>query len=183
MHYDLGSQYVREKYILQHNLFGIDGYNQDEVFVQTTAKNRTIMSAMAQLQGIFEEDLTFPYVDDKFKYIHSPLESDSILHVTDDSCPRMGYIDEAIKNDPASSDMYDNFDSLLADDLFPRLRELTNMPDATDDEMKDVANYLYWAEWSNLELQFELTADDNDYIGVSNNDSKYKSRFANEELW
>lgn len=57
------------------------------------------------------------------------------------------------------------------------------MPDASDDEMHDVANYIYWAEWSNIDLKFELTSDDNDYIEVSNNDSKYKARFANDELW
>lgn len=161
----------------------MDGYNQDEVFVQTTAKNRTIMSAMAQLQGIFDEELTFPYVDDNFKYVHSPLDSDSILHVTDDSCARMGYIDSAVKSDPNSAEMYDNFNSMLSDDFYPRLRELTNMPDASDDDMNHVANYLYWAEWSKLDLKFELTEEDNDYIGVSNNDSKYRARFANEELW
>ena len=40
---------------------------------------------------------------------------------------------------------------------FPRLRRLTDMPDASADELIDVANYLEWAARSELKLKFPFT--------------------------
>jgi len=44
--------------------------------------------------------------------------------------------------------------------FFPYLRQLTDMPDADTDEMFSVADYLYWANLSGLDLRFELTEKD-----------------------
>eukprot|EP00351_Strombidinopsis_sp_SopsisLIS2011_P004696 CAMPEP_0116880410 /NCGR_PEP_ID=MMETSP0463-20121206/12334_1 /TAXON_ID=181622 /ORGANISM="Strombidinopsis sp, Strain SopsisLIS2011" /LENGTH=35 /DNA_ID= /DNA_START= /DNA_END= /DNA_ORIENTATION= len=32
--------------------------------------------------------------------------------------------------------------------------------------MADVSNYLFWAQYSDLDLKFDLTDEDNDYIGI-----------------
>ena len=57
------------------------------------------------------------------------------------------------------------------------------MPDADNPTMRDVCNYLYWAQWSDLDIKFELTEEDYNYIGVSYNENKYKRRFARDEQW
>lgn len=75
------------------------------------------------------------------------------------------------------------FKSFFDDGFFPRLKELTDMPDANDYTLQDVTNYLYWAEWSDLDLKFDLNDEDNAYINVLMNTSKYKNRFSSDELW
>lgn len=139
---------------------------------------------MSQLQGIFNDKLTFPDFDHApFSYFHLPIEDDFILHVTDDSCARMDKVTHFVKADPNTIKMIAQFDLFLAESFYPRLRKLTNMPDASDITMADVANYLYWAQYSNLNLKFDLTEEDNDYINVVMNESKYWGRIANDELW
>ena len=56
--------------------------------------------------------------------------------------------------------MYDRIDADLEANLFPELRTLANMPNASTKEMHDVCNYLYWANesWNeSVPLKFELT--------------------------
>lgn len=87
-HYSLGHDFIRQKYIFEHETFSPD-YVQNELFIQTTDKDRTKQSALSQLQGIFEHELSFPEMDDTFDYFFLPIPDDRFLHVTGDSCPRM----------------------------------------------------------------------------------------------
>ena len=48
--------------------------------------------------------------------------------------------------------------------IFPRLRKLVNMPNASTEEMFKVADYLYWAKNSSLPLKFELNDDEMNWI-------------------
>eukprot|EP00351_Strombidinopsis_sp_SopsisLIS2011_P003509 CAMPEP_0116874738 /NCGR_PEP_ID=MMETSP0463-20121206/6293_1 /TAXON_ID=181622 /ORGANISM="Strombidinopsis sp, Strain SopsisLIS2011" /LENGTH=66 /DNA_ID=CAMNT_0004518869 /DNA_START=193 /DNA_END=393 /DNA_ORIENTATION=- len=57
------------------------------------------------------------------------------------------------------------------------------MPYANDVTLADVSNYLYWAQYSDLDLKFDLTEDDNKYIDIVLNESKYWERIASDELW
>jgi hypothetical protein len=41
--------------------------------------------------------------------------------------------------------------------FLPRLRELTEMPHAGTKTMFEVMDYLYWANYSDLPLKFDLT--------------------------
>ena len=49
-HYLLGN-YIRNKY---NNLINYTSYNPNEIFILSTTTNRTILSARAQLNGIFK---------------------------------------------------------------------------------------------------------------------------------
>lgn len=51
--------------------------------------------------------------------------------------------------------------------LFPRLRKLATMPDASTQEMFEVADYLYWAKQSGLPLKFELSDGEMNWITAS----------------
>lgn len=44
--------------------------------------------------------------------------------------------------------------------FFPRLRELTNMPNATASDLYSVSDYLDWANRNELKLKFNLTESD-----------------------
>jgi hypothetical protein len=48
---------------------------------------------------------------------------------------------------------------MYEENLFPRLRELTNMLDASTEQMFKVANYLYWAKINGLPLKFNLSSE------------------------
>ena len=57
------------------------------------------------------------------------------------------------------------------------------MPDADTAEMFDVANYLYWANISGLDLKFELTQDDLDLIYATvNHKVWYKYQASSEQV-
>jgi hypothetical protein len=56
---------------------------------------------------------------------------------------------------------------LYESEYFPHLRSLTGMEDADTETMFDVANYLYWANMSHLDLKFELTDWDLQWINAS----------------
>ena len=51
--------------------------------------------------------------------------------------------------------------------LFRDLRTLTNMPNASTDDMHDVCNYLYWASLSGVKMSFEMTEDQMNQCHVS----------------
>ena len=51
--------------------------------------------------------------------------------------------------------------------LFRDLRKLTNMPDASTDDMHDVCNYLYWASLSYLKISFTMTEEQMNQCHVS----------------
>lgn len=55
------------------------------------------------------------------------------------------------------------------------------MPDASTSEMFDVANYLYWANLSGLNLKFELTSEDLHNIYASTNHKIWYKFHASEE--
>lgn len=48
-------------------------------------------------------------------------------------------------------------DADLEATLFPELRQVTNMMDASTYEMHRVCSYIIWALANNLKLRFELT--------------------------
>ena len=55
--------------------------------------------------------------------------------------------------------MLARIDQDLEATLFRDLRELTNMPTASTDDMHDVCNYLYWASLNSIEMSFEMTEE------------------------
>jgi len=55
--------------------------------------------------------------------------------------------------------MLAEIDSDLETTLYPGLRSLTNMTDASTEEMEHVCNYIYWARLSGVELKFALSED------------------------
>lgn len=122
-------------------------------------------------------------MDDTFDYFFLPIPDDRFLHVTGDSCPRMDQVEHAILIDPQTIEMDYDFLTFFSMSYFDRLRDLTDMPDANDYVLQDVNNYLYWAEWSDLDLRFDINDEDNDYMNVMMNISKYKGRIASDELW
>jgi len=66
--------------------------------------------------------------------------------------------------------------------FLPRLRDLTGMPDADQNTMFDVMDYLYWAHLSNLSLKFDLTDDDLNWIYASTNSYVWRDHLADFEL-
>jgi len=69
-------------------------------------------------------------------------------------------------------------DDMFEQNLFPKLRELAEMPDASTNEMFKVSNYLYWAKLSGLNLKFELDANDMNWIVAGENTDVWTSNLA-----
>jgi hypothetical protein len=60
--------YVRSKFI-QDSRFLNDKYDSttDEIYVQCTVEQRTLDSAVSQMQGLFNTTLTYPTPDTTYK--------------------------------------------------------------------------------------------------------------------
>ena len=65
--------------------------------------------------------------------------------------------------------------------LFPELREITNMTDASTEEMHNVCNYIGWATYSHLNLKFTLTPSQLDQCSVSWHHRGYQEYHASLE--
>ena len=80
--------------------------------------------------------------------------------------------------------MHENIDFDMESDFFPRLRLMTNMTDASTDDMYDVCNYLYWAFMNNLDIIFadQLTDEDHNRITLTVNDNVFEKYEAQDEL-
>ena len=61
---------------------------------------------------------------------------------------------EAVKNDEQTVKMLADIDADLELTLFPHLRLLTQMPDASTKDMHKVCSYIYWAEFNHIKLKF-----------------------------
>lgn len=64
-------------------------YSASDVYVQTSHELRTIESARAQLEGIFQDKLIWPEVDSSFSLNTVHDAEDLILHLSPENCPRM----------------------------------------------------------------------------------------------
>ena len=85
-HYANG-QGIRE-FFDKHSGFLSAEYNPEEVYVQTTYKQRTLDSALAQLEGLYGKPMSWPNVDSAYTLNTIPMMEDMVLHVDDDNCPR-----------------------------------------------------------------------------------------------
>ena len=52
------------------------------------------------------------------------------------------------------------------------------MPDASTEQMFDVANYVYWAKLNGLPLKFELTGDEMAWVSAANNTNVWSDNWA-----
>ena len=83
----MGNKYVRELYFSKKGFLS-PNYDPEEVYVQTTYKRRTIDSANAQLAGIFDREMTYPYVDPLYEFETIPEDQNFDTHLSHDNCAR-----------------------------------------------------------------------------------------------
>ena len=135
------------------------------------------------MQGLFDQPLTFPTSDSTYKYNTVDLQTDLLLHVNA-NCERFEAIQDYASDYENIDDMHENIDFDMESDFFPRLRLMTNMTDASTDDMYDVCNYLYWAFMNNLDIIFadQLTDEDHNRITLTVNDNVFEKYEAQDEL-
>ena len=92
----MGHDYIRQEYIIKRQFLS-ETYTSDEVYVQTTHKQRTIDSANAQLEGIFAMAMSFPEVEQLFDFTTIPAKIDFSVHTDSDNCPRFASVKEHVK--------------------------------------------------------------------------------------
>ena len=84
---------------------------------------------------------------------------DFIIHVHNENCARFDEINHTVAASDDISAMEDQISLDLEATLFPQLRQLTNMTDASTNEMHNVCNYIVWAKANYLDLMFKLTEE------------------------
>ena len=71
-----------------HDQFLSQWYDPEEVYVQTTYKQRTIDSARAQLDGLYKQPLSWPDAAEEYHLNTIKMVQDFELHLSNDDCPR-----------------------------------------------------------------------------------------------
>ena len=150
--------------------------------MQTSHKQRTIDSALAQLDGLFAKPLAFPDIDPDYKLNVVPMDDDFILYNVAKNCHRLDQIIDDVNAQSATKAMLARLDSDLEGSLFPELRQITNMTDATTKDMHNVCNYLNWAKASDLTLNLTLTETQMNQCSVSYQRKVYAKFGATKEL-
>ena len=157
-------------------------YDPQEVYVLSTFKNRAKDSALAQLMGMYNDQFEFPLPENhRYDIGSKPQEDDYILRADDDSCPRMAQIEKALEDHPNTKALFSRIDAWLEANFFPRLRQLTGMPDADTETMYDVVDYIDWARKNGLHLKLDLTDEDLRLIRVADEAGNYEDYAANPD--
>lgn len=92
--------YIRKKFIEEIEFLSksYDSSNE-EIYIQTTYISRTIDSAVSQMQGLFDQPMTFPESDATYTLNAIDKELDLLLHVKN-NCPRFKEIQRIAGQDP-----------------------------------------------------------------------------------
>jgi hypothetical protein len=88
--YDMG-QYVRAKY---------GNFEPASTYFQSTFKQRTIDSARACMDGLFNKPLSWPHLSVSTPVNVIPEMSDYLIHVSEENCPRFAQVMDAVENHP-----------------------------------------------------------------------------------
>jgi len=183
MHNDLGKNYVRQRYLIDKQFLSSE-YDPNEVYVQTTDRQRTILSATSQLDGIYDRPTPADLQPDSLFVLDNVPDSINYLtHLNSGVCKRFGQVHDAVYASSEHTKSQDYVRASYEEHFLPRLRELTEMPTASVSEMFSVMDYLYWAKLSNLDLKFDLTEDDMKWINASVNSYVWADHFSDKEMW
>ena len=127
--------------------------------------------------------MSSPIVNDLFVFDSIPDSEDYSIHTDTTNCLRKAQVDDAAQGSHENIEVQDYIGAYFEESLFPRLRELAEMPDADTDTMFDVANYLYWANISGLDLKFELSEEELSQIyATCNRKVWYKYQASSEQV-
>lgn len=203
-HYLLGTE-LRKRYIEDINFLKAE-YDSEEIYVISSAYNRTILSAMSQLQGLYpvktgpkilsniprppmkvsdietiEASLGDAALPDYLQVIPVHMESDTkdtLLRSYDsDVCPRM----EQIEEKTSSSEAYLTQEKKWQESLFPEYSAVINMNITTIDKCASTYSSLVCDQVEGHPLPEGLTDDLMDQLSEVHGFSKFYSPFSDEE--
>ena len=104
------------------------------------------------------------------------------LHLSDDDCQRFEQLVDDVKYADATQQYLSEVNNDLETTWFPELREITDMPDSSTDDMHDVCNYLVWAWASYLDLKYTFSEEQMNQCNVSYQRKVYYKFDAADEL-
>eukprot|EP00347_Sterkiella_histriomuscorum_P016873 403351519 len=199
-HFELG-QHMRQKYIHDLKLLS-ENYTDSEVYVQTTYKQRTYLSSLYQLMGLYpdnqpplsdylnydigHEDYLSPFQRDgsaqseanTFNVTQIQAKDDLFLHVDKDNCARYATVQSVI----GKSEEYGKVQKYFTDNFLQEFEKVTNTSLSYDD-MVDVCGYIQWAQLANLTLNFTPTALVNQYCLALGDSKLYSVSYGLDQLW
>ena len=94
-HYETGLTLRRVLDVLEPDWLS-EFYDPEEIYVQTTCHQRTIDSAVAQLEGLYSLPLQFPVWDNEFDLSTFICGEDFLLRLGRDMCPRYDQVRHAV---------------------------------------------------------------------------------------
>ncbi len=98
--------------------------------------------------------MTFPNSDKGLTIDSIPNSINYSIHVGSDNCLRYKQVSDSVNSSTANLSSQNQVRKSYEANFLPRLRMLTEMPDADTATMFDVQDYLVWATISNLNLKF-----------------------------
>lgn len=105
-----------------------------------------------------------------------------MLHLKADNCPRIALLNDFVTKSEPYVQMMSEIDADLEATLFPELRILAEMPDASPKDLKNLCNYIYWATVNKIQLKFKMSKEQINQCKVSDQKDYYAEFGATDEL-
>ncbi|XP_023293172.2 prostatic acid phosphatase isoform X1 [Lucilia cuprina] len=144
-HYHLG-QWLRKRY---GSLLS-DTYNKDEIYIRSTDVDRTLMSALSNLAGLYEpvkKDVWNPEIHWQPIPVHTQLEKSDPVLAGKAPCPAYEYALSALKNSPEMQALNDRYAY-----LYNYLTKYTGMTVDSLEYVQRINNTLFIEELYNKTL-------------------------------
>lgn len=203
---------MREKYILFNNFLSAD-FNETQVHVESTFTNRTYLSSLYQLMGMYPED--FPALDD-YRYFEiasddakdeNYLSNNQILASNEVTRKLVNGNTFVVTRNPEEEDLLLHTDSEncprygFVQDLarestqfnlingyftfnyLSQIRQLVSLNITTAKEMQSVCAYIQWATLANLTLRFTPSEDDMNVCMAMGDAQQYLVSYGLDEMW
>jgi len=188
-------------------------YDERQVYVQTTYLNRTYLSALYQLMGMypngFVNELDFQKYSDigheeyllsagKSNYhrsSHNGRDSSSrqsfLIHQVNQTKDYLLHLDDSncerfhlVHDLVKSSPEYKQIASYYIEHYGqPRLTKLLGLASVSPKELAKICGYIQWARYDNLETTFKPSDEDQRYCLAVGDSKLYYNSYGLEELW
>ena len=180
-HYEVGKS-LRKKLIEEKKLLSPE-YNSDEVYVQTTNANRTHMSAVSQLSGLYPKSApanawlnpSAPTSPHKFTINQVAQAENYFTRLNYNNCPRF----KAAYTDANASPAYKNARGYFYETYKQDFAKLLGKDTLTWDQFDGSCEYLFFSQFTDI----NATAYDRQYCQAFLDGWIYKTVYGIDLLW
>eukprot|EP00347_Sterkiella_histriomuscorum_P005757 403355385 len=184
-HFNIGKQ-LRQRLVTDLAFLSAD-YTASQVYIQTTIASRTQASAIAQLSGLFPDNAppnawlkTAPGTKTQGYTITQVAQADNLsTRLNDVNCKKY----QSAFADVTASNAYKEARGYWYQTYKETLSNLVNRPNMTETQFDATCEYLFFSQYTNIQLNFTPSAFDRAYCSAYEDGWIYKTAYGADTLW